>query len=246
MPAFLIVIIVVSLQPARRRDPRRPRPQGATAESPDFGDTESPKVPPLSARHTPRRSNVQVSKADVRLATAAVVTALTSRLAAAERQRWRPRLTGATDGQRRAARSNTSALPVRSSTSTRSGSTTVASSPTSAGRSTAGWWRSRSRQRPRGLQHAGRRPGHRHRHLQRGRQEWSFTVKDGVKWEDGADITCDDFKYGASRVVRDDVITGGPELPAELPRHPDRPQGRLPAYKGPYRRARARTCSTRP
>ncbi|GAB3195046.1 ABC transporter substrate-binding protein [Nocardioides hungaricus] len=39
---------------------------------------------------------------------------------------------------------------------------------------------------------------------------WSFTIKDGVKWEDGSDITCEDFRYGASRVFANDLITGGP------------------------------------
>jgi peptide/nickel transport system substrate-binding protein len=39
---------------------------------------------------------------------------------------------------------------------------------------------------------------------------WSFTIKDGVKWEDGTDITCEDFRYGASRVFANDIITGGP------------------------------------
>ena len=37
---------------------------------------------------------------------------------------------------------------------------------------------------------------------------WSYTIKDGVKWQDGKAITCDDFKYGASRVFATDVITG--------------------------------------
>jgi|tagenome__1003787_1003787.scaffolds.fasta_scaffold20955778_2 peptide/nickel transport system substrate-binding protein len=40
--------------------------------------------------------------------------------------------------------------------------------------------------------------------------QWSFTLKDGVKWEDGSDITCEDFRYGASRVFANDLITGGP------------------------------------
>ena len=40
--------------------------------------------------------------------------------------------------------------------------------------------------------------------------EWTFTLKDGVKWEDGTDITCEDFRYGASRVFANDLITGGP------------------------------------
>src|SRR6476661_6451688 len=30
-----------------------------------------------------------------------------------------------------------------------------------------------------------------------GGKQWSFTLKDGIKWEDGQPITCEDFKYGA-------------------------------------------------
>ena len=64
--------------------------------------------------------------------------------------------------------------------------------------------------------------------------EWSFTVKDGVKWEDGKDITCEDFKYGASRNFATDVIIGGPanylftyfDIPLD-------DEG-LSQYKGPY------------
>lgn len=40
--------------------------------------------------------------------------------------------------------------------------------------------------------------------------EWSFTLKDGVKWEDGEPITCEDVQYGTSRVFANDIITGGP------------------------------------
>lgn len=39
---------------------------------------------------------------------------------------------------------------------------------------------------------------------------WTFTIKDGVTWEDGSAITCEDFRYGASRVFANDLITGGP------------------------------------
>jgi peptide/nickel transport system substrate-binding protein len=39
---------------------------------------------------------------------------------------------------------------------------------------------------------------------------WSFTLKDGVTWEDGTDITCEDVAYGTSRVFANDLITGGP------------------------------------
>ena len=31
-----------------------------------------------------------------------------------------------------------------------------------------------------------------------------------MKWEDGTDITCEDFKYGVSRTFANDLITGGP------------------------------------
>ncbi|MFV0464291.1 MAG: ABC transporter substrate-binding protein [Nostocoides sp.] len=57
---------------------------------------------------------------------------------------------------------------------------------------------------------------------------WEFTLKDGVKWEDGQDITCADLKYGASRTFATDVITGGPNYVLNY----------MPsvakAYKGPY------------
>lgn len=43
-----------------------------------------------------------------------------------------------------------------------------------------------------------------------GGKVWEFTLKDGVKWEDGSDITCEDVQYGTSRVFANDVITGGP------------------------------------
>jgi peptide/nickel transport system substrate-binding protein len=43
-----------------------------------------------------------------------------------------------------------------------------------------------------------------------GGKVWEFTLKDGVKWEDGTDITCEDVQYGTSRVFANDVIIGGP------------------------------------
>ncbi len=67
-----------------------------------------------------------------------------------------------------------------------------------------------------------------------GGKVWSFTVKDGVTWEDGQPITCEDFAYGASRVFATDVITGGPNyLLAYLDIPTDKKTG-LPAYNGPY------------
>jgi peptide/nickel transport system substrate-binding protein len=68
-----------------------------------------------------------------------------------------------------------------------------------------------------------------------GGKVWSFTVKDGVTWEDGQPITCEDFAYGASRVFATDVITGGPNyLLAYLDIPTDKKTG-LPAYNGPYK-----------
>jgi len=67
-----------------------------------------------------------------------------------------------------------------------------------------------------------------------GAKTWKFTVKDGVKWEDGKPITCEDFKYGASRVFATDVITGGPNY---ILTYLDVPEGKdgLPIYTGPYK-----------
>ncbi|MER8047995.1 ABC transporter substrate-binding protein [Streptomyces sp. NPDC094032] len=39
---------------------------------------------------------------------------------------------------------------------------------------------------------------------------YTFTLKDGVKWEDGKPITSKDVKYGIERIWAQDVISGGP------------------------------------
>ena len=66
-----------------------------------------------------------------------------------------------------------------------------------------------------------------------GGKVWSFTLKDGVKWEDGTDVTCEDVKYGVSRTFATDVITDGPTFALTLL---DIPQdaNKMPLYKGPY------------
>ena len=64
--------------------------------------------------------------------------------------------------------------------------------------------------------------------------QWSFTIKDGVKWEDGQPITCEDFKYGASRVFATDVITGGPNYILSYLDVPKDEETGLPIYTGPY------------
>ncbi|WP_395691577.1 ABC transporter substrate-binding protein [Nocardioides sp.] len=67
-----------------------------------------------------------------------------------------------------------------------------------------------------------------------GGKVWKFTVKDGVKWEDGKPVTCEDFKYGASRVFATDVITGGPNYILTYLDIPTDKKTGLPIYTGPY------------
>jgi peptide/nickel transport system substrate-binding protein len=82
-----------------------------------------------------------------------------------------------------------------------------------------------------------------------GAKTWSFTIKDGVKWQDGKAITCADFKYGASRVFATDVITGGPNYILTYLDVPTDPKTGLPTYDGPYKKDnqaafdKAITCS---
>ncbi|MCW2856103.1 MAG: extracellular solute-binding protein family 5 [Marmoricola sp.] len=78
---------------------------------------------------------------------------------------------------------------------------------------------------------------------------WSYTIKNGVKWQDGKAITCDDFKYGASRTFATDVITGGPNYILTYLDIPTDAKTGLPAYDGPYKKDgqalfdKAITCS---
>lgn len=65
-------------------------------------------------------------------------------------------------------------------------------------------------------------------------KEWKFTLKDGVKWQDGKPVTCEDFKYGMSRSFATDVITGGPNYILGFLDVPHGPDG-LPLYNGPYK-----------
>lgn len=67
----------------------------------------------------------------------------------------------------------------------------------------------------------------------RGGRVWSFTLKDGVTWEDGSEITCEDVRYGTSRAFATDVVTGGPTYMLSKLDLPRDGSGR-PAYRGPY------------
>jgi peptide/nickel transport system substrate-binding protein len=39
---------------------------------------------------------------------------------------------------------------------------------------------------------------------------WTFTIRDGIMWQDGSAVTCEDFKFGAARVFATDLVGGGP------------------------------------
>jgi peptide/nickel transport system substrate-binding protein len=57
---------------------------------------------------------------------------------------------------------------------------------------------------------------------------YTYTLRDGVKWEDGQAITSKDIKYGIERVWAQDVLSGGPVYLKDVLD----PKG---AYKGPYK-----------
>lgn len=57
---------------------------------------------------------------------------------------------------------------------------------------------------------------------------WSFTLREGITFEDGSPITCTDVAYGVSRTFAQDVITDGPTYAIS---YLDIEDG---AYPGPY------------
>ena len=79
---------------------------------------------------------------------------------------------------------------------------------------------------------------------------WEFTLRDGVTFEDGSAITCEDIKYGVSRTFATDVITDGPTYAISMLDIPSAEDGSS-VYKGPYATAandtaaydKAVTCS---
>jgi len=71
---------------------------------------------------------------------------------------------------------------------------------------------------------------------------WAFTLKDGSKFEDGADITCADVKYGVSRTFAQTVITDGPTYAISLLDIPKDAKGDS-TYKGPYETAKNDTAA---
>ena len=66
-----------------------------------------------------------------------------------------------------------------------------------------------------------------------GAKTWKFTLKDGIKWQDGSPITCKDVQYGVSRTFATSVITGGPNYSIQFLDIPSNKDGSS-VYKGPY------------
>jgi len=64
-------------------------------------------------------------------------------------------------------------------------------------------------------------------------KSWKFTLRDGATWEDGSPVTCEDVKYGVSRVFASDVITDGPQYAVSYLDIPKDKDG-ASVYKGPY------------
>jgi peptide/nickel transport system substrate-binding protein len=77
---------------------------------------------------------------------------------------------------------------------------------------------------------------------------WTFVLRDGVTWEDGSAVTCEDVKYGVSRSFATDVITDGPQYLVGALKIPVAADGSS-VYKGPYKKTgqalydQAVTCS---
>ena len=64
---------------------------------------------------------------------------------------------------------------------------------------------------------------------------WSFTLRDGVTFQDGKPITCEDIKYGTSRTFATDVINQGPTYAIAYLDIPQDTDGSS-SYKGPYKK----------
>ncbi|EXU63713.1 peptide ABC transporter substrate-binding protein [Streptomyces sp. PRh5] len=61
-----------------------------------------------------------------------------------------------------------------------------------------------------------------------GGKTYTYTLRDGITWEDGSPITSKDVKYGIERIWAKDVVSGGPGYLRQVLD----PKGE---YKGPYK-----------
>lgn len=67
-----------------------------------------------------------------------------------------------------------------------------------------------------------------------GGKTWSFTLRDGLTWEDGSEVTCQDVAYGTSRVFATDIIVDGPTYAISYLDIPTNEDGSS-QYPGPYK-----------
>lgn len=65
-------------------------------------------------------------------------------------------------------------------------------------------------------------------------RSWSFTLRAGVRWQDGSPVTCEDIRYGVSRSFAPPFSTEGLNYPLALLDIPRTPSG-ASTYAGPYR-----------
>lgn len=67
-----------------------------------------------------------------------------------------------------------------------------------------------------------------------GAKTWTFTLRDGVTFQDGSPITCADIAYGTSRTFATDVINQGPTYAIQDLAIPSDAKGNS-QYPGPYK-----------
>ena len=67
-----------------------------------------------------------------------------------------------------------------------------------------------------------------------GGKTWSFTLRDGLTWEDGSEVTCQDVAYGVSRIFATDIIVDGPTYAISYLDIPTDAEGSS-QYPGPYK-----------
>ncbi len=69
---------------------------------------------------------------------------------------------------------------------------------------------------------------------------WSFTLRDGLAWQDGSPLTCEDVAYGISRTFATDAVSGGPTDALAVLAVPRSPDGSS-TYPGPYATGKSAT-----
>ena len=70
-----------------------------------------------------------------------------------------------------------------------------------------------------------------------GGRVWTFTLRDGLAWEDGQALTCQDVKYGVSRNFARTQLPGGSSYPVtllDIPRIKNATGADVSAYGGPF------------